>query len=358
MTPRQRRIIFADAKRHSLGLLHYLQTDSHEPVPPGRPSFAHFHLTREFSTADRLPPKPYVRESLRLDAMYVMRQQDTMGYDGKSAHYAQTMYYDTVASWQFEYDYHPTQRRFLEDDSSGPWHAVFRPLRNWGPPYSGLATFPLRSLIPKRVDGLLGGAKNLGYTSIVSSAVRLHDHCTLIGQAAGATAAVALRHDVEARQIPFDPRLLNEVREGLCSRADGAVPAAVWPFADLATEHQAYVAAQRLAARQALPVDATSPRLEPDRHATAGWRDTVVQRTLAGLATQNDMPQTPEPQPPEGELTRGEFLTKWWDRVKHLPLAPWARRDPLDADGDGIADADDAAPFDANDDNRMDHLDL
>ena len=51
LTPAQRRLVFEDAKRHSLGLLHHLQKIE--------PRFRKLELTDEFGTPDRLPPKPY-----------------------------------------------------------------------------------------------------------------------------------------------------------------------------------------------------------------------------------------------------------------------------------------------------------
>ncbi|MCA9049785.1 MAG: FAD-dependent oxidoreductase, partial [Planctomycetaceae bacterium] len=76
MSRQQRQIIFDDAKRHSLRLLHHLQTFVHDLAPDKANSFRKFQLSREFGTPDHLPPKPYIRESLRLKAMYMMREQD------------------------------------------------------------------------------------------------------------------------------------------------------------------------------------------------------------------------------------------------------------------------------------------
>jgi len=56
------------------------------------------------------------------------------------------------------------------------------------------SAFPLRSLIPVKMNGLIGAQGNVGFSSIVSSAVRLHDHRVHIGQAAGALAVLALKH--------------------------------------------------------------------------------------------------------------------------------------------------------------------
>ena len=70
-------------------------------------------LSDEFGTADRLPPKPYIRESLRLVAKHIVREQEVLGF-GSRSNYAKTMFPDAVFSWQFELDFHPT-KAFLDD---------------------------------------------------------------------------------------------------------------------------------------------------------------------------------------------------------------------------------------------------
>lgn len=342
MTRRQRQIVFEDARQYSLGFLYYLQTAVHERMEDTTHSFRRFKLCGEFDTPDRMPPKPYIREALRLKAMHMMRQQDVLGWRNNSANYARVMYPDSVAVWQFEFDFHPTHREFLDDgDPAGPWRCVHRPLRDWGPPFTGRATFPLRSLVPERIDGLLGAQHNLGFSSIVSSAVRLHDHTMAVGQAAGASAAVALRHDVQPRAIPFDAALLADAQEGLCARHDGGEPAMLWPFRNLPTDHPAFEAANLLAVRDGLPLGPTDVAFRPDDPAQPDWRRKVVEQALAKKTVRNP------PEPPAGTMTRGEFAIKWWRRIKNLPEKSFPRRQPADADADGTPDVEDPLPFEA-----------
>ena len=258
MTRAQRQVVFDDAKQRSLHYFYHLQTVVHSNLADKTHSFLRFALSDEFGTPDRLPPKPYVRESLRLKSAYIVRQQDTLGWasSGLTDHraFARIMFHDAVMSWQFEYDFHPTQRAFSSaGDPAGPWHAAIVGKRGFGNGGSGKAVFPLRALIPERIDGLLGAQKNLGYTSIVSSSLRLHDQSMAVGQAAGAAAAVALRRGVPARELPWNAGLMAELWDGLLQRSDGAVPVALWPFADLPPEHDAFPAVNQLAVRGLLP---------------------------------------------------------------------------------------------------------
>ena len=311
-------------------------------MPNKTHSFRRFELTDEFGTPDRMPFKPYVRESLRLKAQYMMKQQDTMGFGGNARHYASVMYHDAVACWQFEYDFHPTRREFLDNgDPAGPWRAAFREGRTWGPPYSGLSQFPLRSLVPEKVDGLLGCQKNLGYSSIVSSAVRLHDQSMAVGAGVGAVAAVAARHDRQPRELTYDREMLSEVWSGLCSRSDGAVPNTLWPFRDLEPEAPSFEAANLLAVRGGLPVHPRNADFRPDELATPEWKAKAVELTLAT----KQLPARSPVSALDRKETRGEFAIRLWAAVRDLPDQPFERATSDDADADGILDRDDALLF-------------
>ncbi len=340
MTRAQRQIIFDDARRHSLGYLHYLQTVVHDAMPDKKYSLRRFSLTDEFGTPDHLPPKPYVRESLRLNAMYMMRQQDTTGSGGDARNFGDAMYHDGVACWQFEYDFHPTGRRFIDKGNpAGPWVNFFRKNRSWGPPYSGKCVFPLRSLVPVRVDGLLGAQKNLGYSSLVSAALRLHDQSMAVGQAAGAVAAVSLAHQVQPRVIPFDAALLAEVWTSLCARRDGAQPAMLWPFSDLNPDHPAFEAVNLLAARRCLPLGPRDVKFLADQPAADSWKQDVVNLTRSRVQA------TELPGMPAGSMSRGEFAVQWWAATRGLSPRPFPRSNSEDADSDGLPDPNDPLPF-------------
>jgi len=341
LTPEQRQIVYEDAKRFSLGFLYYLQTEVHDAMEDKTHSFRRFKLSEEFGTPDNLPPKPYLRESLRTKCMYMMRQQDTTGHGGQSTNFATVMYHDAVASWQFEYDFHPTGRKFLDGDPAGPWHNYFRDGRTWGPPYSGRSTFPVRSMVPESVDGLLVAQKNLGYSSLVSSALRLHDQSMAVGQAVGAVAAVSLAEGVQPRAIPYDRALLSKVQEGLCARLDGGQPATLWPFGDLDPSHPAFEAVNLLGVRGALPDGPDAVEFRAEALATPEWRAALVARALANKVHKE------APEAPQGALSRGDFARQWWERIKGLPDVPYERVQPDDADGDGIPDRDDALLFSA-----------
>jgi len=347
MTRAQRRVIFDDAKNRSLCYLYYLQNTIHSNLTDKSRSFRHFALSEEFGTPDRLPFKPYVRESLRLKAMYVVRQQDALGWSssGTQDHraFANSMFHDAVMSWQFLFDFHPTRRVFGDPgDPAGPWTGNFRGDRSFGGWDSGRAVFPLRGLIPKRVNGLLGAQKNLGYTSIVSSSCRLHDQSMAIGQAAGAAAAVAIEEGVSLRTIPWDIALMIRIWRGLLSREAGAMPVALWPFADIPPEHEAFVAVNQLAVRGLVPMGPYDVSFRADDAPDDAWLSALSNRVVAAGYV---LPPTSLSPPP---ATRGAAAASVWAAVSAQADPPWPRLDPQDADLDGLLDADDPLPFNTN----------
>lgn len=344
MTRQQRQIIYNDAKRHALGVLYHLQNFVHDRAPDKTNSFRRFHLSDEFGTSDRLPPKPYIRESLRLQAMYMMREQDGRNRDGEKKDRAQprfaaVMYPDGLFAWQFHYDFHRTGRTYLKSDGdTGPWIDFHKPNRHTSF-LSDRSVFPLRSLIPAKMDGLIGAQGNVGFSSIVSAALRLHDQRIHIGQAAGAAAAVSLRTGVSVRSFPYDREQLEAVREALCGEMAGAVPLLIWPYRDLSPDHPSFVAVNRMSALGLIPNGPRDVDFRPDAPAEPEWVAEVLRR-IDGDKNKFRFQRG----------TRGELCRSWWPEIQRQGWSnrEWSRMNPADADGDGIADRDDAFLFTPN----------
>lgn len=314
MSREQRQIVFEDCKAHSLGLLHHLQTTVHDRAPDKANSLRHYHLSSEFGTPDHLPMKPYIRESLRLKALYMMREQDSlMGEAAKAAKetFATVMYPDGVFAWQFHYDFHDTGRAYLKSEgTSGPWTHYGKPGRDIHQ-LSERSVFPLRSLIPVKMDGLIGAQGNVGFSSIVSSAVRLHDHRVHIGQAAGALAVLALKHHKQPRDLAASHAHVEEIQHALCGGTEGT-PMLLWPWRDLPADHAAFVAINRLSARGLIPAARDEVDFAPDAPATKAWRDEVLK-----CCTRYDFDRV------VGEnLTRGDFARELWQRIEKQSPSP------------------------------------
>lgn len=253
LTPAQRQIIFADAKQHTLGMLYHLQTAVHERVGDFPQSFRHMRLTSEFGTSDLLPPKPYVREGLRLEALYMLREQDIRA-ETREPKWAKVMVPDGVFGFQFNIDFHPTRRRFLSEDRNGPWQYTQTPSRGWHTD-TDRAMFPLRGLVPVKMNGLLGCSKNIGVSSVVQSALRLHGQMMHVGQASATLAWLCLRDGVQPRAAVAAQKNWREIQLRL-ARGTGGPGVLLFPWQDLPTDAPHFEAASMLAMRGLWPVDA------------------------------------------------------------------------------------------------------
>ena len=251
MTPAQRQIVLDDAKSHTLGYLYFLQHD--HPKAETRARMRRFALTDEFGTPDRLPPKPYVREGLRLAAMYVLREQDVRAPDGTEPGWAPFRPDDAAFSFQFHIDFHPTRRFFDVKGKPDAWHARHCGTRGWNG-QTHRAFFPLRALVPEKLDGLLGAGRNVGVSSIVQAAFRLHGQMLLCGQAAGTLAAQAVAEGREPRAVVTDSASVRAVRRALVRGAAGHPGVAIVAWQDLTPDDPRFEAANL----EPLPPDAAS----------------------------------------------------------------------------------------------------
>lgn len=374
MSPDQRRIVFEDAKRHALGMLYHLQTKVHDRVGDYPESFRYMRLTDEFGTPDRLPPKPYVREGLRLEALYMLREQDLRAAD-RQPRWARSMVPDAVFGFQFNIDFHPTRRQFLDGGDSGPWQFVHTAGRNWHTD-TDRAMFPLRSLVPVERDGLLGASKNIGVSSLVSAAVRVHGQMVLCGQAAGTVAAVALRENVAPRDVAGSMRRVREVQRLLVRPPGGAPGVLLWPFHDLSPEADEFEAVNHLAVRGVWPGRPDSLDFQPYEEVRAGELRRILERVGelyetpsgggAGEAGADDrvadwgmladglsgLGLKPSPgliRERKLTLQRWELARILWAALGDLPErrldAPGYLRPGSDLDADGLPDLEDPLPF-------------
>jgi len=285
MTAAQRRIVFADARQRALEFVHWLQTEARGPAGDPPPPFRSMRLADDYGTPDRLPPKPYVREGLRLDAVYVLREQDVRTAEDRPR-WAAAMVPDGVFGYQFNIDFHPTRRTFVDDDPAQPWQPRFHGTRDWNS-HTDRAMFPLRGLVPATMDGLLGCSKNIGVTSLVQSSLRLHGQMMHVGTAAGTLAAFALSEGVAPRTVAGSPRRIRAVQTTLV-RGAGGPGTLLWPWHDVRPDESHFEAANLLTVRGIWQADADSLFFRP--------RQVVTRRELAAALARlvRALPDAPE----------------------------------------------------------------
>ena len=293
LDPAQRRIIYEDAKQRALEFLHHLQTVGHDREPEAPTSFRRFRLTEEFGTPDRLPPKPYQREGLRLDALYMLREQDVRAPSHEPL-WAPSMVPDGVFGYQFNIDFHHTRRRYLDGDEGreGPWTSHHHGPRDWSG-HTHRAMLPLRSLVPAETDGLLGGSKNLGITSMVQSSLRLHGQMMHAGTASATVAWLCLREGIEPREVAASPRHWREVQRRLV-RGAGGPGVLLWPWHDLAPDDPHFEAANLLPLAGVWRPDEDSLFFEAWRVVTRGELAATLARLVRALPGAPEWPELPE----------------------------------------------------------------
>ena len=210
-----------DAKRVSLGFLHWLQTAA--PSSDDRLGAAELHLRADvMDTDDGLAKHPYIREARRIRALRTILEQDV----------------------SIEFQAGRRAEHFVDSVGVG-WYPI--DIHRSGPADVGLSCrtrpfqIPLGALVPLGCVNVAAGAKNIGTTHITNGCYRLHPVEWNIGEAAGALAAWSLEEGVSPEQIWRDTRLLKRFQRSLLQEG---VPLAWVP--DVGVDHSAFVAVQSL----------------------------------------------------------------------------------------------------------------
>jgi len=188
------------ARHLSLSLLYWMQTEQNWKGLKIRGD--------QTGTADGLAKYPYIRESRRILAEFtVLEQHVSTEARMKALGLARDQvtaepFADSVGVGSYRIDLHPSSGgdNYL-DVSSLPFQ------------------IPMGALIPRRMENLLAGGKNLGVTHITNGCYRLHPVEWNVGEAAGELAAFAQQKAVPPRAIRKRDALRAEFQERL--RAHG-----------------------------------------------------------------------------------------------------------------------------------------
>ena len=187
-----------EAKQLSLSLLYWLQTEA--PRPDGKQGWKGLRLRKDIvGTEDGLAKFPYIRESRRILAEYTILEQDITLEErqkvaGKSGQRVLAKpFHDSVGIGYYHLDLHPsTGGDNYIDMASVPFQ------------------IPLGAMIPRRMENLIPGCKNIGTTHISNGCYRLHPVEWSIGEAAGSVCAFSLTKDATPRAVRNKEKLLGE----------------------------------------------------------------------------------------------------------------------------------------------------
>lgn len=206
---------YRKAKELTLAYIHYMQTTL------GHPEWG--LAEDEFPTEDKLPFIPYIRESRRMKGVYLMVEDDVVPAEGS---FRPKLQKSSIAVGDYFLDHHHSsffkkpEERLIEDL---PDNAPFQ--------------IPFECLIPEFTDGLIAAEKSISVTHIVNGCTRLQPVVILIGQAAGAAAALAASENIQPREINVDD-LQSALLNFGCQ---------LFPYKDVWNNHPSFGVIQRLA---------------------------------------------------------------------------------------------------------------
>jgi hypothetical protein len=145
-------------------------------------------------TADGLSQYPYIRESRRLESVYVVREQDIA--DPNSPSIRARDFPDSAGIGLYPIDIHGCQK-----PQKLPQTKPFQ--------------VPFGAILAKNTRNLLAGGKNIGATHLTNGAYRLHPTEWAIGEAAGTLAAESVRRKRSPSEIYRDTAALRAVQRKL-----------------------------------------------------------------------------------------------------------------------------------------------
>jgi hypothetical protein len=145
-------------------------------------------------TGDGLSQYPYIRESRRLESIYVVREQDIA--DPNSPGVRARDFPDSAGIGLYPIDIHGCQK-----PQKLPQTKPFQ--------------VPFGAILAKNTPNLLAGGKNIGATHLTNGAYRLHPTEWAIGEAAGTLAAESVRRKRTPSEIYRDTAALRAVQRKL-----------------------------------------------------------------------------------------------------------------------------------------------
>ncbi len=187
--------IFQDHLDYTLGLLHFLATDTNVPANVQMEMKSLGLHKGEFADNGHLPYQLYVRESRRMRGAFVVTQKDVQEERRKP---------DSIGISSHFIDCHHVQRVALND------HEFVNEGRIWRMGYA--YQIPYRALTPKPGECsnlLVPGAAS--YSHVAYCTLRLESVWMITGHAAGAAAALTVKQGCTVQDVPIS-ELQNTLR--------------------------------------------------------------------------------------------------------------------------------------------------
>ncbi|MEL6847709.1 MAG: FAD-dependent oxidoreductase [Bacteroidota bacterium] len=212
LSPSERDSALALAKNYTLQFVYYIQTEL---------GYQHLGIADDvFPTEDGLPLIAYHRESRRIHGLV----QFNVNHVAQPFFQKQALYRTSIAVGDYPVDHH--HAAYPAADNLPDLH--FYPVPSYG--------LPLGCLIPETVDHFIVAEKSISVSNLVNGTTRLQPVTMLLGQAAGALAALAAQYQQSPQQVS-----VRAVQEALL-----ASKAYLLPYLDVPREHPAFRSLQKL----------------------------------------------------------------------------------------------------------------
>lgn len=236
--------VLQNAKKVSMAFLYWLQNDQKTPGLKLR--------VDQMGSADGLAQLPYIRESRRLVAQGVSREQDIVFSSSPRAR--AVPFPDSIGTGFYMVDIHPC--------GANEKGTMMMPK-----PFQ----IPMAALLPKDLSNFLPASKNLGVTHLTNGAYRLHPIEWSVGEAAAVIASLRLKGD----------RTVASVQSELAKAG-----VQIFWFDDLPESHPAFAAIQLAAINGWYPVRFDDLHAAPDAPVTRG-------EAARALAARHGLPGDP-----------------------------------------------------------------
>ena len=150
----------------------------------------------------QFPVMAYARESRRIIGLHTLVASEI-----ERCPRSPRMFENTVALGDYAVDLHGAKKpELLELDLD---HAADIPRNTFGERGLGPFAIPFECFIPEKLDGFIPAEKNISQSRLANGATRLQPSTMLMGQAAGAIAALSVKHGVRPREL--DPVLVQRI---------------------------------------------------------------------------------------------------------------------------------------------------
>ncbi|MBI5148299.1 FAD-dependent oxidoreductase [Candidatus Pacearchaeota archaeon] len=195
MSKTEREALLKKALNHTLGFLYFLKNNAALGFVNNASTWGSYN---EFSTDAKynFTLIPYYRESRRIKGLDTLKENDISQFElpgnvtGRGKHFN-----NSIAIGDYNIDVHAVKVDSSKNNSEN----------NEKLGGIGIATYPFQipytSLIPETIDGLIAAEKSISATHIAAGATRLQPITTIIGQAAGAAAALSAKKKIQPRDL-------------------------------------------------------------------------------------------------------------------------------------------------------------